>query len=292
MIKIEDIKIFKQKINSSKEQENMFNKHMITLVQAIEMHGIDELCAIIDYFLEKQIIINDGENMLLSPSSFTVLCHPFEEIKARVEYYDSIGEIDALKEDITRLNSNGAIHRLEYLKQMGEPYKTPEGKYSNIPFKLRRFKSKYPSFSVEENAIPFINIEGFNRKIPIENPQETSAPLEQEQTNSIMDILSKPQTIGLNDETFVRYEKLSNIVRKIMYNVYGVEEVNDVITDNLIKLITNEIPDDKMLIYYAITFGKVLSNEEEKALKIEIDEQIGQVLEFTSFLDVNLGRAA
>ena len=123
------------------------------------------------YFLEKQIIINDGENMLLSPNSFTVLCHSFADIKARVEYYESIGEIDALKEDITRLNSNGAIYRLEYLKQVGEPYKTPEGKYSNIPFKLRRFNNKYPSFGMQENAMPVINIESFPQTTSEEIPQ-------------------------------------------------------------------------------------------------------------------------
>ena len=73
-----------------------------------------------------------------------------------------------------------------------------------------------------------------------------------------------------------------------MLSVYGVEEVNDVITDNLIKLITNEITDDKMTIYYAITYGKELSKEEEEMLKTSIDNE----LEFTSIVDINLGRAA
>jgi len=101
------------------------------------------------------------------------------------------------------------------------------------------------------------------------------------------EILSKPQTIGLNDETFERYEKLAEGIRHVMVSVYGIEEINDSITDNLIKLVTNEVMDDSMVMYYAITYGKNITDEEVKRLKNAIREE----LEYTSILELDMGMA-
>lgn len=106
--------------------------------------------------------------------------------------------------------------------------------------------------------------------------------------NPYEDILSKPQTIGLNDETFDRYEKLADSIRHVLVSVYNIDEVNDTITDNLIKLITNGVEKDSEVIYYAITFGKIISEEEIQRLRNAIEEE----LEYTSILDLNIGEAA
>lgn len=107
-------------------------------------------------------------------------------------------------------------------------------------------------------------------------------------SNPYEEILSKPQTIGLNDETFERYEKLAENIRHVLVSVYNIDEVNDTITDNLIKLITNGVEKDSEVIYYAITFGKMISEEEAQRLRSAIEEE----LEYTNILDINLEVAA
>ena len=73
-----------------------------------------------------------------------------------------------------------------------------------------------------------------------------------------------------------------------MVSVYGIEEINDTITDNLIKLVTNEVMDDSQVMYWAITYGKTISPEEEQRLRSAISEE----LEYTSILEINLGGMA
>lgn len=109
-----------------------------------------------------------------------------------------------------------------------------------------------------------------------------------EDVDPLEEILSKPQTIGLNDDMFDRYEKLSDSISHILVSVYGVDEVNDSITDNLIKLVTNEIEDDRVVLYLSITYGKNVSEQEQQRLKSAIEEE----LEYTNIMDIDLGRAA
>jgi hypothetical protein len=99
-------------------------------------------------------------------------------------------------------------------------------------------------------------------------------------------ILSNPQTIALNDDTFERYDRLSDNIRQILYKVYGIEEINDNIIDNLIKLVTNEIPDDEKVIFSAMTYGKTISEEEANQLISAIREE----LDYTNIMNLNLGR--
>lgn len=103
------------------------------------------------------------------------------------------------------------------------------------------------------------------------------------------EILAKPQTIGLNDETFDKYEKLVENTRHVLVSVYNIAEVSDTVTDNLIKLITSGVTDEADIIFYAITYGAGIESEEEiQRLKNAIKEE----LEYTSILDLDIGRVA
>ena len=87
-------------------------------------------------------------------------------------------------------------------------------------------------------------------------------------------------------------------LQRIMFTVYGVDEVNDIIADNLIKLITSkksllEVQDDKGsldadLLYTAITYGKSISEIEQQKLKNSIDDELKALKE----VDIELGRAS
>ena len=90
------------------------------------------------------------------------------------------------------------------------------------------------------------------------------------------------------DETFDRYDSLAESVRQVLCRVYNVTELNDNIIDNLIKLVTNGIEDDKFVMYTAITYGKNVSEEEKMCLTKAIEEE----LDYTSIMNIGLGRVA
>lgn len=116
----------------------------------------------------------------------------------------------------------------------------------------------------------------------------TAAEVTDNFNNPYEEILSKPQTIALNDETFDRYEKLSESIRHILVSVYNISEVNDAITDRLIKLVTNGVDNDYDVVFYAITYGKSVDDIEAQRLK----EAIAEELEYTSILDLDIAGVA
>ena len=272
-------------LNCSEEMYPIAYKHIASL-NAV---SLEELNSILSFMIEKGIITYESDKILLAPENFNILCNGLETIKERVAEMERIGEIDALKEKPGRINSKSAVSRLEYLKSIDEPYKTPEGKYSKVPFTLREFQRKY---DMTQSAQNIINIENnvepmLSEVVSPEVTDKVKAEVYDEKIkNPFEEILSNPQTIGLNDETFDRYERLADSIKHVMVSVYDVEEVNDTITDNLIKLVTNEIMDDSEVMYYAITYGKNISDEEAERIKNCIHEE----LEYTSILDINLGR--
>ena len=126
----------------------------------------------------------------------------------------------------------------------------------------------------------------FDSSTPVEESINDNFANTEAIADPISFILSKPQTIALNDDTFERYDRLSDNIRQILYKVYGIEEINDNIIDNLIKLVTNEIPDDEKVIYCAMTYGKTVSEEEANQLKSAIKDE----LDYTNIMNLNLGR--
>jgi len=284
-------------LNYSKEVAPMINKFVASLSD--DVISLEELAQIINYLSEKGISIK-------RPSEQKAVAGGFSFVQKQVEEMERIGELGAYVEDPVRINSKGAVKRIQYLRSIDEPYKTPEGKYSKIPFRKKAFEAKYGvdylnmTFSNEPVVAPVVEPEKHKITLVISAPvnenmvsssnagEVANVTMATEFISPLDEILSKPQTIGLNDETFDRYERLADAIRHVMVSVYGIEEINDSITDNLIKLVTNEVMDDSMVMYYAITYGKTISPEEETRLKAAISEE----LEYTSILDIDLGRAA
>ena len=294
-------------LNYPKEVQPMINKFVATLSD--EIISLEEMVQVINYLAEKGIVVK-------KPSEQKIFANGLGLIRTRVEEMERIGELGAYVEDPSRINSKGAALRIEYLKSIEEPYKTPEGKYSKLPFRKRAFEAKYgieylTRLSVEPNIeapsltepiiSPVVEVPMVNEKHKVKQVISAShldngnkdgevedVTVASEFKNPLDEILSKPQTIGLNDETFERYEKLADGIRHVMVSVYGIEEINDTITDNLIKLVTNEVMDDSQVMYWAITYGKTISPEEEQRLRSAISEE----LEYTSILEINLGGMA
>ena len=197
---------------------------------------------------------------------------------------EKIGELQAYREKLNRINSKSAIDHLSKMKEKGELYKTPDGKYSKVPFSVRRFKNKFAVKEVtKEKVIKEV-------KPVVEEIKQPEEPL----ISSIFaSILSEPQDQALTDETFSRFEKLSDNLQRVIFTVYGVNEVNDKITDNLIKLITSKkspLDDqediDAELLFTAITYGKSISDIEKQRLMDCIMEEL------QNDTDIELGRAA
>ena len=104
-------------------------------------------------------------------------------------------------------------------------------------------------------------------------------------------ILDKTQTVALTSDTLERFEKLSDSLRHILISVYNITEVNDKITENLIKLITANVSSDSDVLYSAITYGKSISDEESKQLKDAIEEELEYIKIFDLDTDEH-GRSA
>ena len=134
-----------------------------------------------------------------------------------------------------------------------------------------------------------INMSSFEESVPV-----TEQPVVNTQTEAdpLDDILSKPQTIALNDETFERYDILSDITARIIFEIYHQDELSDNIADNLIKLITNDAADDKTIVFKAITYGKTISQEEKDYICRALDEEFGkdEDKEYTGIMNLKLGR--
>ncbi len=105
------------------------------------------------------------------------------------------------------------------------------------------------------------------------------------------EILGSPQLTALTDETFERFENLASSIRRILTTVYNITEVSESISDNLVKLIVAEVPSDSDILYYAITYGKNISEEEDAQLRGAIEEELEYIKIFDLDTD-NQRRAA
>jgi len=275
-------------LNYSVEQKAMINKFIASLSDYVI--SVEELVRIINFLAEKGIT--------LKPSCQSILSRGFSYVEKIVNEVESLGELKAFIDDPARINSPFFAKRIEYMKSVNEPYKNEEGKYSKLLSSKRLFEKKFGVINFANiNEVKDINTENLyvdssaainNNDTPNEPVQEAIVETVGENVDPLTEILSKPQTIGLNDQTFERYETLVDSLRHIMMSVYGIEEVNDSIVDNLIKLVTNEVPDDKTILFASITYGKSLTDEETQRLINAIQEE----LEYTSILDINIGRTA
>ena len=109
-------------------------------------------------------------------------------------------------------------------------------------------------------------------------------------SSNYAEILSEPQVAALTDETFERFESLTDSVRRVLTTVYNITEVSDAITDNLVKLIAAGVASDSDVLYEAITYGKEVTEEEAQQLKDSIEEELEYIKIFDLDTD-NQGRA-
>lgn len=95
---------------------------------------------------------------------------------------------------------------------------------------------------------------------------------------SIEQIMSAPQTVGLTEETFQKYKNLEEYATKIIQSlgdqVYlDLEEV----FDNIVKLVTNKITDDKKILFYSISHNKNLTKEEKALIGLTINNEMALI---------------
>ncbi len=302
-------------LNCPEDMYPIAYKHIVSL----NLISIEELEKILRLLLTKKIIVPRNGKILVEPADFCVLASGYDVINERINDMENIAhELDAYRERLIRMNSKSAISNLLAMKGMSEPYKTPEGKYSKVPFSIRRFTGKYGGIEmakknlkeisgkekkkakveppkVEEPKIETINVEPPKIDEPkAESAKKVESASKNSKVNVFEQILQSPQVQALNDETFDRFERLTDSTRRILYSVYGVDELNDIITDNIIKLVTSDLlPTDQdnldaSIIFAAITFGKNISEEEKVQIKKYIDEE----MQFANNMNVELGRAA
>lgn len=263
---------------------------------------LEDLVAKVNYLNSKGINITKS-------SQIKVLANSFEFIKSQVEKMEKIGFLDAFVEDPLRINSKDCIKRIEYLQSINESIKDEKGKYYKIIFNKKEFDRKYgvsyleikeKSQKIEENVEQpqevKEEIKVIEPKIPMENKtsiNETEiAKVEPViETNPYILALSKDQTIRLTDEMLAKYEDISLHLKHVLEALNYGSEIDGTKSDNLIKLLTSGISDEREIIYYTLTYNKKLTDDEKMRIYKAIDNELQLVNEEINILNFNIGSA-
>lgn len=263
---------------------------------------LEDLVAKVNYLNSKGINITKS-------SQIKVLANSFEFIKSQVEKMEKIGFLDAFVEDPLRINSKDCIKRIEYLQSINESIKDEKGKYYKIIFNKKEFDRKYgvsyleikeKSQKIEENVEQpqevKEEIKVIEPKIPMENKtsiNETEiAKVEPViETNPYIIALSKDQTIRLTDEMLAKYEDISLHLKHVLEALNYGSEIDGTKSDNLIKLLTSGITDEREIIYYTLTYNKKLTDDEKMRIYKAIDNELQLVNEEINILNFNIGSA-
>lgn len=263
---------------------------------------LEDLVAKVNYLNSKGINITKS-------SQIKVLANSFEFIKSQVEKMEKIGFLDAFVEDPLRINSKDCIKRIEYLQSINESIKDEKGKYYKIIFNKKDFDRKYgvsyleikeKSQKIEENVEQpqevKEEIKVIEPKIPMENKtsiNETEiAKVEPViETNPYILALSKDQTIRLTDEMLAKYEDISLHLKHVLEALNYGSEIDGTKSDNLIKLLTSGITDEREIIYYTLTYNKKLTDDEKMRIYKAIDNELQLVNEEINILNFNIGSA-
>lgn len=263
---------------------------------------LEDLVAKVNYLNSKGINITKS-------SQIKVLANSFEFIKSQVEKMEKIGFLDAFVEDPLRINSKDCIKRIEYLQSINESIKDEKGKYYKIIFNKKEFDRKYgvsyleikeKSQKIEENVEQPQEVKEeikiIEPKIPMENKtsiNETEiAKVEPViETNPYILALSKDQTIRLTDEMLAKYEDISLHLKHVLEALNYGSEIDGTKSDNLIKLLTSGITDEREIIYYTLTYNKKLTDDEKMRIYKAIDNELQLVNEEINILNFNIGSA-
>ena len=266
---MESISLKLQALNCPQELYPQVYKHFV----ALNLVSLSDLNEILSYLSSKGLVNNEG--ILVKPADFVIFANSLEEIKASVESMEQIGEIDALKESLRRLNSKSAVKNIEYLKSIDEPYKTPEGKYSSIPFSLKKFNSKYDF------------IKEVTEKIPVEEIKAAEKAPEIDNTKEYDKMINTTSTAKLSDEEYARFDKLVLMASNTLSRLYGYNDVSNVVKNNILKLVASNAEDDALVLFAAMTHNRKLDDESINRIKSAIIEEVRTASE-----EVEMGRAA
>ena len=111
----------------------------------------------------------------------------------------------------------------------------------------------------------------------IEAPVKEVTPVassDPEEINPYVMALSKEQTIRLDDEMLARFEDLTAHLKNVLITLGYSDEIDGTKSDNLIKLLTSGITEEREILYYTLTYNKNLTNEEKVSIYKAIDNEL------------------
>ncbi|MGN1379694.1 MAG: hypothetical protein ACI4XR_04820 [Bacilli bacterium] len=258
--------------------------------------SLEEIVAKANYLNSKGINITKS-------SQIKVLANSLDFIKSQVEQIEKMGFLDAFVENPLRINSKECIKRIEYLLSIKESVKDENGKYNKIIFNKKEFDRKYGvSYLEKRTDTQKIEAKTDNQiEVKEEVKQVESAVSTEEkeivndeqvvETNPYILALSKDQTIRLTDEMLARYEDISLHLKHVLESLNYGSEIDETKSDNLIKLLTSGINDEREIIYYSLTYNKRLTDEEKVRIYKAIDKELQLVNDEINILNFNMGSA-
>lgn len=101
-----------------------------------------------------------------------------------------------------------------------------------------------------------------------------NTPSEVEDVNPYVMALSKEQTIRLDDEMLARFEDLTAHLKNVLITLGYSDEIDGTKSDNLIKLLTSGVTEEREILYYTLTYNKNLTDEEKVSIYNAIDNEL------------------
>ena len=113
-----------------------------------------------------------------------------------------------------------------------------------------------------------INESSVQEVTPVNNPTEVG------DVNPYVMALSKEQTIRLDDEMLARFEDLTAHLKNVLITLGYSDEIDGTKSDNLIKLLTSGVTEEREILYYTLTYNKNLTDEEKVSIYNAIDNEL------------------
>ena len=133
---------------------------------------------------------------------------------------------------------------------------------------LSTVKDVEPIETHVEVASEPINESSVQEVTPVNNPSEV------EDVNPYVMALSKEQTIRLDDEMLARFEDLTAHLKNVLITLGYSDEIDGTKSDNLIKLLTSGVTEEREILYYTLTYNKNLTDEEKVSIYNAIDNEL------------------
>ena len=108
----------------------------------------------------------------------------------------------------------------------------------------------------------------------VQEETPVNTPTEVEDVNPYVMALSKEQTIRLDDEMLARFEDLTAHLKNVLITLGYSDEIDGTKSDNLIKLLTSGVTEEREILYYTLTYNKNLTDEEKVSIYNAIDNEL------------------